>query len=152
MTLLPYCSGAAAGVLNGLFGAGGGMILVPALTLILKEDEVKSILSKTAPSILTPEKSNSLKSIGFPSISLLNAFTSVINKQRILVQVNQRGWSSAHGDWAHGLEAKKLVGGNNTECYKRSRALRSQIESGEGGGRNVNALAGNGRDVVIGPG
>ena len=27
MTLLPYFSGAAAGILNGLFGAGGGILL-----------------------------------------------------------------------------------------------------------------------------
>lgn len=35
-------SGAAAGIINGLFGAGGGMILVPLLTAItdIKDDEV----------------------------------------------------------------------------------------------------------------
>lgn len=35
-------AGACAGAVNGLFGAGGGMILVPLLTLLtdLKEDEI----------------------------------------------------------------------------------------------------------------
>ena len=32
---------AAAGVVNGLFGAGGGMVLVPLLTLITKIDDSK---------------------------------------------------------------------------------------------------------------
>ena len=37
-------AGAAAGIVNGLFGAGGGMILIPLLTLLtgLKDDEVFS--------------------------------------------------------------------------------------------------------------
>lgn len=35
-------AGAGAGIVNGLFGAGGGMILVPLLTMLtdLKEDEI----------------------------------------------------------------------------------------------------------------
>jgi len=38
----PWISGAAAGVINGLFGAGGGMVLVPLLTAFtkLEDDEV----------------------------------------------------------------------------------------------------------------
>lgn len=38
----PVAAGAAAGAINGLFGAGGGMILVPLLTLLtrIEEDEV----------------------------------------------------------------------------------------------------------------
>lgn len=37
-------AGTAAGIVNGLFGAGGGMILVPLLTMLaeLKDDEVFS--------------------------------------------------------------------------------------------------------------
>lgn len=31
-----------AGMISGFFGAGGGLILVPYMTLVLKEDEVKS--------------------------------------------------------------------------------------------------------------
>ena len=31
-----------AGIISGFFGAGGGLILVPYMTLILKEDEVKA--------------------------------------------------------------------------------------------------------------
>lgn len=31
-----------AGMISGFFGAGGGLILVPYMTLLLKEDEVKS--------------------------------------------------------------------------------------------------------------
>lgn len=31
-----------AGIISGFFGAGGGMLLVPYMTEILKEDEVKS--------------------------------------------------------------------------------------------------------------
>lgn len=31
-----------AGMISGFFGAGGGLILVPYMTMILKEDEVKS--------------------------------------------------------------------------------------------------------------
>lgn len=34
--------GLLAGIVSGLFGAGGGMILVPFMTLILKEDQVIS--------------------------------------------------------------------------------------------------------------
>ncbi len=38
----PILAGSAAGAVNGLFGAGGGMVLVPLLTLLtdLKEEEV----------------------------------------------------------------------------------------------------------------
>ena len=36
MTLLPYLSGALAGALNGLFGAGGGILLVPLLLRVHK--------------------------------------------------------------------------------------------------------------------
>lgn len=38
----PVLAGAAAGAVNGLFGAGGGMLLVPLLSLltVIKEDEV----------------------------------------------------------------------------------------------------------------
>ena len=32
-------SGALAGAINGLFGAGGGMVLVPLLTLLTKIDD-----------------------------------------------------------------------------------------------------------------
>jgi uncharacterized membrane protein YfcA len=34
-----YLAGAAAGAVNGLFGAGGGMVLVPLLTLLSDLDE-----------------------------------------------------------------------------------------------------------------
>ena len=34
------CIGFLAGMISGFFGAGGGLILVPFLTLILKQDEV----------------------------------------------------------------------------------------------------------------
>ena len=37
--LAPACSGLAAGTVNGLFGAGGGMILIPALNRFTDVDE-----------------------------------------------------------------------------------------------------------------
>lgn len=42
MVLKTALAGAAAGMVNGLFGAGGGMILVPLLTLLtdLKDNEI----------------------------------------------------------------------------------------------------------------
>ncbi len=36
MTLIILCIGIAAGVLSGLFGIGGGVVIVPALLLILR--------------------------------------------------------------------------------------------------------------------
>ena len=35
-------AGIAAGIVSGFFGAGGGMILVPFLTLVLKKEEVEA--------------------------------------------------------------------------------------------------------------
>lgn len=40
--LINILFGFIAGMISGFFGAGGGLILVPYMTLILKEDEVKS--------------------------------------------------------------------------------------------------------------
>jgi hypothetical protein len=36
MTLIILCIGVAAGVLSGLFGIGGGVVIVPALLLVLR--------------------------------------------------------------------------------------------------------------------
>ena len=35
-------AGFIAGIISGFFGAGGGMILVPFMTLIMKDEEIKS--------------------------------------------------------------------------------------------------------------
>ena len=35
-------AGFIAGIISGFFGAGGGMILVPFMTLVMKDEEVKS--------------------------------------------------------------------------------------------------------------
>ena len=40
--ILEFFVGILAGIISGFFGAGGGMILVPFLTLILKKDEVEA--------------------------------------------------------------------------------------------------------------
>ena len=48
MTLLPYLSGAAAGVLNGLFGAGGGILLVPLLLRVHKLPAQKAFATSLA--------------------------------------------------------------------------------------------------------
>ena len=48
MTLLPYLSGAAAGVLNGLFGAGGGILLVPLLMRVHKLPAQKAFATSLA--------------------------------------------------------------------------------------------------------
>ena len=48
MTLLPYLSGAAAGVLNGLFGAGGCILLVPLLLRIHKLPAQKAFATSLA--------------------------------------------------------------------------------------------------------
>ena len=45
-------AGGAAGIANGLFGAGGGMILVPLLTKLCKTDEKKCF--STALSVILP--------------------------------------------------------------------------------------------------
>lgn len=48
MTLLPYLSGGAAGVLNGLFGAGGGILLVPLLLRVHKLPAQKAFATSLA--------------------------------------------------------------------------------------------------------
>lgn len=45
-------SGAAAGIINGLFGAGGGMVLVPMLIKVCKLEDKKAF--STALSIILP--------------------------------------------------------------------------------------------------
>ena len=40
--LKAICIGIAAGMLNGIFGAGGGTLVVPALTFFFKEPQVKA--------------------------------------------------------------------------------------------------------------
>ena len=41
-TIFNICIGFFAGLVSGFFGAGGGLLLVPYMTLILKENEVKT--------------------------------------------------------------------------------------------------------------
>lgn len=48
MTLLPYLSGAVAGALNGLFGAGGGILLVPLLLRVHKLPAQKAFATSLA--------------------------------------------------------------------------------------------------------
>ena len=48
MTVLPYVSGGLAGALNGLFGAGGGILLVPLLMRVHKLPPQKAFATSLA--------------------------------------------------------------------------------------------------------
>lgn len=61
-SLFTACAGAAAGIVNGLFGAGGGMVLLPLLSGRIPEDE----LFPSSLAIITPISIISLLSCAIP--------------------------------------------------------------------------------------